>query len=223
MIKAIFYKEWIKTKWVALAGILLLAGFTTFVLFNLTRIIEYKGAVHIWDVMIQRDALFIELLRYIPLLFGITLAVAQYVPEMTRKCLKLTLHLPFDSNRMVFLMLAYGTGFLTLVSLSNLFVLYGVLSIFLIQELVTHILLTALVWYLAGIAAYLLTAWIVLEPSWKRRLVNILIAVLLLKVFFFEAAAEAYNSFLPFLIIYILLSGSLAFLSVYRFKIGKQD
>ncbi|MEG0949410.1 MAG: hypothetical protein RR212_03505 [Bacteroidales bacterium] len=223
MIKAIFYKEWIKTRWVVVLSLLLLSGFTTFILLNLNRMIDYKGAVHIWDVMIQRDALFIELIRYIPLLAGIALAVSQYVPEMVRKCLKLTLHLPYDANRMIFLMLSYGVSVLLLIFSINYIALYSVLSSLLVKELVRHILLSGAVWFLAGIFGYLLTAWIVLEPTWKRRVVNMLISILLLKVLFFEAAGEAYNRFLPLLVLYILLSGSLAFLSVYRFKVGKQD
>lgn len=223
MIKAIFYKEWIKTKWTALLSISILGGFSAFLLFNLYRMIEIKGAVHIWDVMIQRDALFVNLLQYIPLLVGIAFGITQFVPEMTRKCLKLTLHLPFDATRMIFTMLSYGTISLILIFSAILLSFYSVLSILLVSELVRHILLSMLVWFLAGITAYLLTAWIMLEPTWKRRILNILIGGFLLKLFFFESAGEAYNGFLPLLAIYGLLCGSFAFISVARFKVGKQD
>lgn len=223
MIKAIFYKEWIKTRWIMLLGALVLFGFSGYILMNLTRVIGLKGAQHIWEVMITRDALFIELLRYIPMIFGVVLGIAQFVPEMTRKCFKLTLHLPFDANRMTFLMLSYGVVSLFALFASVLILLGCVMSGFLIAELVRHILLTALVWFLAGILGYLLTAWIVLEPTWKRRILNAIVGGLLLKVLFIQAPGEAYNGFLPFLTIYIILSGSLAFLSVYRFKVGKQD
>ena len=37
----------------------------------------------------------IDMLQYIPLIAGILMAIVQFVPEMQRKCLKLTLHLPY--------------------------------------------------------------------------------------------------------------------------------
>ena len=66
-------------------------------------------------------------------------------------------------------MLLYGVlllGALFAVSLGVLFVAFRAV---LAPELVRHILLTAAPWYAAGIAAYLLAAWICLEPTWRRR------------------------------------------------------
>ena len=83
--------------------------------------------------------------------------------------------------------------------------------------------MTALTWYIAGFTGYLLTAWICLEPTWKRRILNIVIAVCVLRVFFLSAVPEAYNSFLPVLIGYTSLTVLLSMLSVYRFKTGQQD
>ena len=86
MIKAIFYKEWIKTKWIFILSTLSLLGFATYLIFNIYRMIEIKGAVHIWEVMIQRDALFIDNIKFMPPIIGILFAIAQFVPEMQRKC-----------------------------------------------------------------------------------------------------------------------------------------
>jgi len=79
------------------------------------------------------------------------------------------------------------------------------------------------VWYLAGISGYLLVAWICLEPAWKRRILNLIIAVLLLRIFFLSPTPEAYNKFLPYLVVYTLLTASFSWLSIVRFKAGKQD
>ena len=223
MFKAIFYKEWIKTKWIAILSFLTLFGFSTFLIYNLYRMIKIKGAAHIWEVMIQRDALFISMIDYIPLIIGIVFAITQFVPEMQRKQLKLTLHLPFDSTKMVATMVGYGVCML--VALFGLTLLYfGIFfSRILIAELVSHILLTALIWFLAGIFSYLLTAWVVLEPTWKRRILYIIIAVLLLRIFFLSSDGQAYNGFIGWMLLFIALSVSFVFLSVLRFKEGKQD
>ncbi len=185
--------------------------------------IEMKGAVHIWEVMIQRDALFITMINYIPLIIGIALAVTQFVPEMQRKQLKLTLHLPFDATRMIASMLGYGM--FSLIALFGLTLIYFALFFhqILVIEMIRHILLTALIWFLAGLFSYLLTAWIVLEPTWRRRILYMIISVLLLRILFMSADGEAYNSFIGYIVLFILFSTSLAFLSVSRFKEGKQD
>ncbi len=54
--------------------------------------------------------------------------------------------------------------------------------------------------FLAGFAGYLLVSWICLEPTWKRRVLNLIIAALIFRVYFLAPGAEAYfgnNSFCP--------------------------
>lgn len=223
MLKAIFYKEWIKTRWYFLFAILVTTGFAAYSMLRINRVAQFKGVEHVWEVMLQRDVIFIDLLQYVPLLAGILLALVQYIPEMHHKCLKLTLHLPYPQLRMVAAMLFSGAALLFICFLCNFLLMVIYLQSILPYELQKHILLTALTWYIAGFAGYLLVAWICLEPSWKRRIINIAVSVLVLKIFFMSSTPEAYNSFLPWLIIYTILSASLPWLSVSRFKAGKQD
>ena len=159
MLRAIFYKEWLKTRWYYLVAVLLSLGFVGYVLLNFFRAAGLKGIAHLWEVMLLRDAVFVDLLQFVPLVVGLLFAVVQFVPEMQRKCLKLTLHLPCPELRMIGAMLLYGVlllGALFAVSLGVLFVAFRAV---LAPELVRHILLTAAPWYAAGIAAYLLAAW----------------------------------------------------------------
>jgi len=158
MLRAIFYKEWLKTRWYYLVAVLLSLGFVGYVLLNFFRAAGLKGIAHLWEVMLLRDAVFVDLLQFVPLVVGLLFAVVQFVPEMQRKCLKLTLHLPCPELRMIGAMLLYGVlllGALFAVSLGVLFVAFRAV---LAPELVRHILLTAAPWYAAGIAAYLLAA-----------------------------------------------------------------
>ena len=120
-------------------------------------------------------------------------------------------------------MVGYGVVVLLIMFALTLLYFYLSLSTVLAFELVNHIIITAVVWFLAGILSYLLTSWIVLEPTWKMRILATIISVLLLKIFFFNVAGEAYNAFLPILIIYTIVLSSLSYLSVIRFKEGKQD
>lgn len=162
-------------------------------------------------------------MAYVPLLTGILLAAVQFFPEMQRKCLKLTLHLPYSQKKMILAILAFG-----LLALAACFATsFIIMGIYLPQhftgELVRHILLSAVPWFLAGGAGYLFVAWICLEPTWKRRVLNLIIAALICRIYFLAPAPEAYNSFLPVLTLYTLLIASLSWISVVRFKAGKQD
>ena len=139
---------------------LFLFGATAYALLRVQRVITFKGAAHVWEVMLEKEVVFIDILQYLPALLGVLLAVVQFVPEMAQKRLKLTLHLPFPQWKMILLMSGIGLGALALLFIVQTAVLWGYFHALLAPELVARILLTALPWYLAGLTLYLLTAWI---------------------------------------------------------------
>jgi len=219
----IFYKEWIKTRWYLLLMFVATLGFAGYSMLRINRVVELKGMAHVWEVIILKEVVFVDLLQYIPLLAGLLLALVQFMPEMYHKCLKLTLHLPYSQWRMVNSMLLFGLLTLAVCFIADYTLMFVYLQGVLASELYRRILLSALPWYLAGFASYLLLSWICMEPTWKRRIFNIVVALLVLRVFFLDPSAESYNEFMPWLALYTLLLGSLSWLSVARFKAGEQD
>lgn len=223
MEKAIFYKEWIKTHryfWLAL-GVSL--AFVAYCLLQLQRVIGFKGVGHLWEILLSRDTVFIETLTYVPPLIGLLLAVVQFVPEMQQNRLKLTLHLPYPRQKMILLMLASGLVQFGAIAAADYLALGIYLHGILAPELVSRILLTSLPWYLSGITVYLLTAWICLEPTWRRRIVNLSIAAGVTRIFFLSQAPQAYDGFLIVLLLFTAAALLLPQLSVTRFKEGQQD
>ncbi|MBQ4502652.1 MAG: hypothetical protein II986_03125 [Alistipes sp.] len=223
MIKAIFYKEWIKTRWYWLLALLLSIGFAGYAMLRVARVYSMKGAEHLWIVMIQRDAIFVDLLQFVPLFVGLAFALVQFVPEMHHKSFKLTLHLPIRATRAVAAMLSFGSVLLIATFALSLALMWGYLQSVLAPELWQHIIMSTLPWYLAGLAAYMLTAWISLEPTWKHRVINGVVALLLLRIYFMSPAPESYNSFLPLLAVVTLSYSLLSMLSLTRFRDGRQD
>ena len=75
-------------------------------------------------------------------------------------------------------------------------------------------------WLLGGLAAYLLTAFTVLEPTWRLRVVYLLFSAALLRLFFLE---DFYNSYLRVMLA-LTIGTSLLFvfplLSTHRFGKG---
>ena len=223
MIKAIFYKEWLKTRWYYLFANITILGFTIYSILKINRVISLKGVENIWEVMLYRDAIFIDLLKYIPLVIGIGLAIVQFIPEMNKKCLKLTLHLPCSNMKMIMSMVASGAVMLIASFSVSLIILKVYIYNYFTDELQSQIIMTSLPWYLAGVISYFLIAWVSLEPTWKRRIINLIISALVLKIFFFTTKPQAYNDFLPWLMVYSIFTLTLSWLSVIRFKAGKQD
>ena len=128
MLKAILYKEWIKLRWYALLAVLVTTGVAAYCLLRMDRAVTLRGAGHIWEVMVLKNAIFIDYLQFVPLLAGVLAALVQFMPEMQRKCLKLTLHLPCSQQRMVFTMLAAGVLVLVACFAVNVLVMLAYLT-----------------------------------------------------------------------------------------------
>lgn len=218
----ILYKEWIKTRWFLLLALLTHVGFVCYSLLRIHRVASLHGADHAWIVMMTHDQVFIDPMQYIPLLTGLLLALFQFYPEMYHKCLKLTLHLPLSHLTLGGQMLLCGLCAMLVLTLAGYGLMLAYLPQVLAWELYSRILLTALPWYLAGVAAYLLTAWVVLESAWRRRVFNIVVSLLVLRVYFVSVTPCAYQPIAVGLTVFTLLLSVLSVISITRFKEGKE-
>ena len=174
LFRALSYKEWMKTRRQVLVFFLLFVAVTVYSYIDLTYAIRMNEAVNVWYAFIFQDAAAAPLMMYVMPLAGISLAVVQYVPEMTNKRFKLTLHLPASENRIVTAMLLYGYAVLAVLYLLSALVLAFVMHLLLPAEVVGRMLQQLLPWMAAGMAGYGFAAWICIEPQWKQRILTIL-------------------------------------------------
>lgn len=223
MFKALLYKEWTKTKWYLLLSAIFACGFSAYTVFRIIKAISLQGAAHLWEVMLLKDAVFIDRMTYIPLLTAIALGFFQFIPEMQKKCLKLSLHLPYPTEKMTSVMIIYGTAVLTAIYAIINATLFIALEAYFAFEMNMRIFLTSLPWYIAGYVGYYFTAWTILEPTWKRRIPEMAVSLLIIKIAFLSQTPEAYNGFLAIMIVFTILCSSLVHTSIDRFKAGKQD
>ncbi len=222
MLGKIIYKEWIKTRWLILGIAVVMAGMLFYSFLNLSKVVEFRGAEILWSTLVGKDTVLLEIFRYAPAACGVLLALAQFLPEVQQKRLKLTLHLPVKEGVMIGSMVGYGLVILCLFCALHAIICAAFLSKWLPAELVSRIVITMLVWYLAGWAVYIWTSAICLEPTWRMRIVLVAVLVALMGLFFLSPVPEAYNSFLPWLCLYTLASAILIFGSIARFKEGVQ-
>ncbi len=223
MIKSIFYKEWLKTKYALLLCLVLSSGMITYIALDIIKAFQTTSGSSICLTVLNEELVYFEPFAYLPVLVGLLIALAQYLPEVYQKRLKLTFHLPLSTRRIVICMAGYGLLLLFLIFGLNLLTSYCIVQHFFPYEMQSRILLTTLPWYIAGLMIYGFTAWIVVEPSWKQRLLNSFVAGLCLYLIYVNPFPEAYNSSLLFLFIVMLFIASWVWLSVLRFKQGASN
>ena len=222
LLKALSYKEWMKTRKLVGGWIILLAAVSVYAYIDLTYTIRMNEAVNVWFGILFQGTSVSALLMYLLPLAGISLAIVQFVPEMTQKRFKLTLHLPASESRLVSSMLLFGYGVLGILYLFCVVFLSLLVSRVLPFEGVSMMLSQVLPWTAAGLAGYGFTAWICIEPCWKQRAMNMLMAAGLLSVCFVSVYPEAYAGFGWGMAVLVAASFVFPFYSCIRFKQGVQ-
>lgn len=221
MFKSILYKEWLKIRIVTvlslLTGILFIVGIYMTVRHNLLL----TNANTYWNNIINREYIYFSILEYIPLIMGLLIGAAQFIPEMVDKRIKLTLHLPLNEDTIVLKMVSFGLAVITAMFLVLFLLFYGWGLYYFPAEIVNMAALTILPWFLAGLAAYLFSTFIILEPLWKYRIFYILFAAAFLRLFFKSTLAGAYQPVLLFLVVLIGLCSISTGFSIYRFRKGE--
>lgn len=223
MTKAIFYKELIKTRRVFWVSLLVAIIFAIYAIMCIRRVGTSHGVEHIWLIMLMKDQTFIDAIKYLPPVIGLALGAAQMSPETQQKRLKLTLHLPYPQNKLVMTMICAGMVQCLVIFLIQALIIgiyyYGVVT----PEMTAHVMLTTIPWYLAGLNAYLFTAAICLEGTWRRRIIMGLIAIGVLSVYYMQSVPQAYNGIIWGAVIFTILLMLLSVYSVNRFKEGLID
>ncbi len=223
MIQALFYKEWIKTRRIILLVSVIFTGTIVYTFINFGQLFRIRGAVQAWaDVILKDAALLSGIIEWIPLLAGILLGLAQFVPEMEYKRLKLTMHLPLTESRIISVMLLYGIMVLVSFYLLGYGCLLAGTSIYYPSEIVEAMVEKSLPWFLGGFAGYLFSAWVCFEPVWRQRIINAFAAVCALSFFYIASGSGTYIPFIPYLIVLIIVAFSFPFYSAIRFKEGVQ-
>lgn len=221
MLKSIFYKEWIKIGKVSLlmliTGLIAITGIYLTVRHDLIM----TDAQNYWDGIIHRKYLYFSILQFLPLIFGIIIAIAQFVPEITEKRIKLSLHLPVNEEGIVLKMTGFGAAVLAGVYIILFLVFYIWGSIYFPAEITGMATLTLVPWFLSGLAAYFLISFIVLEPIWKYRICYILIGGVFTGLFYKSTLAGAYQPAMPALVLCVLMVSTATLFSIHRFRKGE--
>lgn len=187
---------------------------------NLRYEIRINDAVNIWYAVIFQGKSLTPLMMYLLPLFAIMVSIVQFIPEMTDKRLKLTLHLPAKEIDIMLSMLLYGYNTLLILYATTYFLIFFLMLSLFSLDIVIGSMAQISVWMIAGFISYGLTAWIVLEPKWKYRIFNICIALTMISVLYINTLPLGYSDFKSGLMITTVVSFFFPVYSCIRFKEG---
>lgn len=220
MFKALLYKEWIKLRfyWCLLFAANLV--FAAFLALSLRHVFQVREAFVVWSNWISKGYLFFRSAQYVPLLIGIVLSCLQFFPEILTKRLRLVLHLPLGQDRAVGIHLAAGLLLLGLILAPGLLLILISAGIYFPAEFQGVIWFTYGPWLLAGFAGYLLTAALLLEPTWLSRVFYLILGAALLRLLYQDGFYNAYLRILPGVVLLTAALFVVPLLSTHRFGKG---
>jgi hypothetical protein len=220
MFRSLIYKEWIKLRlyWTLILVAHLL--FCVYLCLQLRSAFKLRDALSVWSTWIFKGYLFFRPCKNIPLLAGIVLGCLQFFPEILSKRLRLVLHLPLREERAVAAHLLAGLLLLTLALLPGLLLLAGCSALYFPREFLVNFCYIYTPWFLGGFAAYLLTVFTLVEPTWRLRVTCLLFSAGLLKLFYFGSFYDGWRRLLPGLVLATAALFLLPLLSANRFSKG---
>ncbi|MDL2259557.1 hypothetical protein LJB99_01590 [Deltaproteobacteria bacterium OttesenSCG-928-K17] len=177
----------------------------------------------VWYRSIELGHLYYGMLRYVPTITGLILAVMQFLPEMRDERLRLALHLPIRAHNMILSHLLVGSLLLAALMTVTALGLILVTGLYFPIELVEMALLTSAPWFLAGWCGYLGAAMALLEPGLKLRLFNLLLTAGLVAPLLTKAAPGAYAPAFPALLLTPPLLLGAVLLPAYHFRHRRVD
>ncbi|WP_316858211.1 hypothetical protein [uncultured Cohaesibacter sp.] len=218
MIKSIFLKEWLKLKRVWLLVLLLNLCCMAYLLIVIRHQFQIEHSEMIWYWSFELRRLLYDEIKYIPLLTGLVIAIAQYLPEMINHRFRLSLHLPLQAHLQVLIWIGFGALMGGVIALIDMASLYLIIKGWFPTEAAASALLTAAPWFLAGWVSYFGATLVMVEPHVPQRLVYLLMSLAFLALLYLEKGYQEYDHALPVMILLALLMAPAIILPVHRYR-----
>jgi len=217
---ALLWKEWLKLRPILAVIVLGTLLFCAYLFLSVRHQFRIEHAEMLFYQANHIGRIFYEDLRYVPLITGLVLALAQWMPEVMRGRLRLSLHLPIGLAPLVLAHLAIGLGALAAVLALDLGALALTIGTFFPAAFVTSALMTAAPWMLAGVAAYLGGTLVLLEPDRRHQAANGLVAAGVVWLCHLSDQYGAYDRALWGLAAPVVLLALAVLLPAHRFRDG---
>ncbi len=222
MWKSVAYKEWLKIRWFFILSTIFGVLAVGYIFLKVQYDFKFNDPNNYWYVLLFMKVKYFSILKFVPLIIGFAVSVTQYFPETVDKRIKLTFHLPINENKILLIMMLFGTACLLASSTLLTLIFYVLSTIYFPVDIIIPALISITPWLLSGFAIYYLVAFIILEPMWKYRLFYLVFASAIFPIFLESSIAGGFAPVnMSLAVLVIGLSISLLF-SGYRFRKGEQ-
>lgn len=214
------YKEWIKTRWYMAIAMAICIGVIIYMFVSIKRNIGIWGAEQYFANIILEKGIVVGRFKLLPILTALLIGLPQFVPEISDKRIKLSLHLPMRNNSIIYSMTLYGVLMFAAIMGISVLLLTFLMSFCFPAEIIIPELQTLFPWILGGMSCYFFISMIAMEPLWRFRFVYIVFAYFVLRLFFLPyGLANAVTAY-PLLIVITLIAGSSILYTSHRFNKG---
>lgn len=218
MIKSVFLKEWLKVRKVWLFAIGVNLCMLAYLLLTVRHQFKVEHSEMIWYWAFELRRLLYDSVKYVPLLTGVMIAIAQFLPEMISNRFRLSLHLPIRADMLVWSWVGFGALMGGLIMAMDAVGLYLIMSGWFPGEAAWSAVLTASPWFLAGWIAYFGVTLIMMEPQMRQRLFYLVLTLAFLALLYQEKGYQEYDKALPMLFLIAGLFPLTVILPAHRYR-----
>ena len=193
-IKHLLYKEWLKTRWFAAVSLLLGIILSTYACIDALSSFHSLGGAFFYSTLLSGNISLMGQLKYLPLGVALLIGLSQFMPEITNKRIRLTLHL-----------------LITTITMAVCFP----------AEITIPVWQTLFPWLLGGMTSYFFVAMIAFEPIWKFRFCYMLVAYFILRFFYLGYGTGNAVTAYPILLVITLISSLSVIYTSHRFNKGE--
>ncbi len=202
ILHSLLLKEWLKMQRYFIAAMVVNFAICIKIFFGIRQQLRAEHAEMVWYQAIHLHSVLYDSIQHLPLLTGLTLAAAQFIPEMLGGRLRISLHLPMKRDIMLLYSIICGLLLYLAVCVMNLLMIGMTIRMYFPMEVAATVLPTMAPWILAGLLAYLGSITVLLEPSWPRRIFILIVFAILASMLF---TGIGYSWFAPALCLLMLL------------------
>ncbi|PLW76612.1 hypothetical protein [Cohaesibacter celericrescens] len=199
MLKSVFLKEWLKIRWIWLLALIINLCALGYLLLTVRHQFKVEHSEMIWYWVFELRRLLFDAIKYVPLLTGAMIAVAQFLPEMISNRFRLSLHLPIRADVLVWSWVGFGALMGGLIMVVYAVGLYFIISGWFPEEAAVSAVLTAAPWLLAGWVAYFGVTLIMMEPHAPHKVFYMALSLAFIGLLYQEKGYQEYDEALPVL------------------------
>ncbi|MCD6570338.1 MAG: hypothetical protein J7L53_06515 [Deltaproteobacteria bacterium] len=220
MIRSTFYKEWLKIRYYVLGALVFNILFFIYLFFDIREPFQNGPAIMAWYSAIHIHTIFYEKIKYLLPATGILIGIAQFIPEITKSRLRMSLHLPVNPNLLILSYVCIGIAAVIVIGIIDIILFYIIVIKFFPKEVSSSALMTGLPWFYSGLVAYLATTQVILETKSGRRIFYAVIFCRFIGLFFMSNEYSSYAHVTERLFLISLLFIPAIFFPLYRFRNG---